>query len=287
MIILILVLVILVLVFVAIDIHDITHFVKREYIIDTDKVDAKTRIVLLSDMHNKQFGKNNERLISAIKEIDPDFICCAGDMLTARPGVSFTPAIDLFKELTEYTVYYGIGNHEYRMKRYPEVYGDSYERFTGELKDLGVIVLENEHVRIADSNIRIQGLMIDRAFYKRFKHSVMTSEYIYEIAGKKSSDEYEIMLAHNPEYFDGYAASGADLVFSGHVHGGIMRLPVLGGVISPRLTLFPKYDGGIFKKGDSTMILSRGLGCHTLPLRIFNPGELICVTLSPCKKEAD
>ena len=96
--------------------------------------------------------------------------------------------------------------------------------------------------------------------------------------------KYEIMIAHDPFYFDAYAETDADLILSGHVHGGIMRLPLLGGVISPRLQLFPKYDGGKFEKNNTTMILSRGLGCHTLPIRIFNPGELICLTLSPCKK---
>ncbi|MDE7197816.1 MAG: hypothetical protein K2O15_02920, partial [Lachnospiraceae bacterium] len=88
---------------------------------------------------------------------------------------------------------------------------------------------------------------------------------------------------HNPVYFDAYEAWGADLVVSGHVHGGIMRLPVLGGVISPALTLFPKYDGGVFYEKESTMILSRGLSSHTLPIRIFNPGELIVIDLKPDK----
>lgn len=73
------------------------------------------------------------------------------------------------------------------------------------------------------------------------------------------------------------------MVVSGHVHGGIMRLPVFGGVLSPSLTLFPKYDGGRFSEGKSTMILSRGLGTHTIPLRVFNPGELVVIDFKPDK----
>lgn len=89
------------------------------------------------------------------------------------------------------------------------------------------------------------------------------------------------MIAHNPEYFEAYAGWGADLTVSGHVHGGVMRLPFLGGVISPRLTLFPKYDGGMFERNGRFMVVSRGLGTHTLPIRIFNPGELIMIELNP------
>lgn len=89
------------------------------------------------------------------------------------------------------------------------------------------------------------------------------------------------MIAHNPEYFPAYAEWGADLVLSGHVHGGLMRLPFLGGVIAPSMKLFPKYDGGVFEEHGSTMILSRGLGTHTLPIRIFNPGELVVIRLTP------
>ena len=109
----------------------------------------------------------------------------------------------------------------------------------------------------------------------------MNNCYLQETLGEVKEDYYEILLAHNPDYFEEYADWGADLVLSGHVHGGMMRLPILGGVVSPAFKLFPKYDGGLFKIGKSTMILSRGLGMHTIPIRIFNPGELILLKISP------
>ena len=123
----------------------------------------------------------------------------------------------------------------------------------------------------------------DRMYYKRFRKIKMEDTYLKDVIGTPKKDVYEILLAHNPEYFEEYAAWGADLVLSGHVHGGIMRLPVLGGVISPKLVLFPKYDGGRFEEKNATMILSRGLGMHTLPIRIFNPAELVVIHLLPCK----
>ncbi len=260
---------------------DINRFVVKEYTISRDRISEKLDIALLADMHNKELGKDNYKLIEAINELKPDIICAAGDMLTAhRDGYDNT--LKLFAYLKNYPVYYGIGNHEYRMKIYTENFGDDYKVFTDKLTDMGINVLENEHIDLYDRNIRIQGLMIDRKYYTRTKRESMCSQYVKDITGM-SGHEYTILLAHNPDYFEEYAEAGADLVLSGHVHGGLMRLPILGGVISPNLKFFPKYDGGIFTHGDSQMVLSRGLGYHTLPLRLFNPGELICIHLLPCK----
>lgn len=267
---------------------DTNRFVVREYTVYSEKVDKNTKIVLLSDMHNKQFGKDNYKLIGKIREIDPDIICSAGDMLVARPGKKLDIALSLFDYLKEYKVYYSIGNHEFRMKLYEDKYPGMYLEYLAELKKRGVTVLENECCYLPDSNIRIQGIMIDREYYKRRGDIKMEPQYIEGLINSsgeipKDSD-YIIGLAHNPEYFEEYAKAGIDLVFSGHNHGGVVKLPVLGGVISPRLKIFPKYDGGIFTSNGRTMVLSRGLGCHTIPVRLFNPGELVVVNLSPCKK---
>ena len=107
----------------------------------------------------------------------------------------------------------------------------------------------------------------------------MAEDYLAGILGAPETDTYTILIAHNPDYFPEYAAWGADLVLSGHVHGGIARLPLLGGVLSPAYRLFPKYDGGMFRENNSIMILGRGLGTHTIPVRFLNPGELVVVEL--------
>ena len=260
---------------------DINRFVTKEYTIYSDRIKDKLDIVLLADMHNKEFGRDNYKLIKAIKDFEPDIICCVGDMMTAKKD-GYSKAVSLFSYLKEYPIYYSLGNHEYHTKIYPERHGDTYDVYTEKIKELGVHVLENDHIDLADRKIRMQGLMIDEKYYKKTVKAQMSSQYVTDLTGMDGS-EYTILLAHNPEYFEQYAQAGADLVFAGHVHGGLMRLPVLGGVISPKLKLFPKYDGGIFTHDNSQMVLSRGLGYHTLPLRIFNPGELICVHLLPCK----
>ena len=102
------------------------------------------------------------------------------------------------------------------------------------------------------------------------------------ILGPCDRENYTVLLAHNPDYFPRYASWGADLVCSGHVHGGVARVPFWGkGMISPSLRLFPRYDGGAFQEGKSTMLLSRGLGAHTIPFRLFNPAELLLVEFRP------
>ena len=105
--------------------------------------------------------------------------------------------------------------------------------------------------------------------------------YMKEILGDIDESCFNILLAHNPQYFKEYAGWGADLTLSGHIHGGLVRLPFLGGVVSPMVTFFPKYDGGVFYENDKEMILSRGLGTHTIPIRMFNPGELNIIEINP------
>ena len=102
---------------------------------------------------------------------------------------------------------------------------------------------------------------------------------IISIVGENDKKLMNLMIAHNPIYFPSYKQWGADLVLSGHIHGGIIRIPGIGGLLSPDCTFFPKYDGGMFSEDGATMIVSRGLGTHTIPIRIFNPGELVCVDI--------
>ena len=110
----------------------------------------------------------------------------------------------------------------------------------------------------------------------------MDPEYLKTLLGQPSEENYTILIAHNPDYFPKYAEWGADLVLAGHVHGGMVRVPFWGkGVVSPNVRLFPKYDGGEFTIGKSRMLLSRGLGMHTIPIRLFNPGEILEVELMP------
>lgn len=278
------IIVILAVFFLTVMIIDGNRFHVVEYQLYSSKVKKEHRYVVLSDLHNKSYGEKNSKLIRKITKLTPEGILIAGDILTAKPEKSYEVALDLIKNLAEkYPIYYGMGNHETRLFLYPETYGDMGERYLADLNKVSVDFLKNES-RQCEDNIRITGLDMNKAYYKRFKKEPMDSGYLQETLGEANEGKYEILLAHNPDYFEEYATWGADLVLSGHVHGGMMRLPVLGGVVSPSFKLFPKYDGGIFKLGKSTMIISRGLGMHTIPIRIFNPGELVLVKISPKSK---
>ena len=149
---------------------------------------------------------------------------------------------------------------------------------------MGIVRLYTGSTVSHRKDVKVYGLEIDRMYYRKWKMPKMPVDYTLQKIGKAEQDCFTILLAHNPEFFDNYAKSGVDLVLSGHVHGGVARIPFFGGVISPKFRLFPKYDGGLFVKNETTMILSRGLGCHTIPVRFLNPGELIDVFVSP---EAD
>lgn len=263
---------------------DSNRFVTRTYEIRSGKLTKPCKLVLLSDLHNKSFGKGNDRLLAAIREIEPDAVLAAGDMLTAERGADFSNALTLMDRLAEsYPIYYGMGNHEYRLGLYPERYPGMYEGYMAGLKKAGIEPLINETAYLPAWNIAVCGVQIDRDYYRHFRRAPMEPSYLRKLLGTPDREKFQLLIAHNPVYFDAYADWGADLVVSGHVHGGIMRLPFLGGVLSPSLTLFPKYDGGMFREHGSTMILSRGLSSHTIPIRIFNPGELIVIELKPDK----
>lgn len=268
--------------FLAVMAIDCNRFTIREYNCKDARLEKDTRIVLLSDLHNKSFGKDNRRLIGAIDRIRPDLILVAGDMYTAARGQGAENARRLMEELAgRYPIYYGNGNHEHKTALYPEEYGMVYPSYAENLKELGVRHLVNEKAQLRERKMAVYGLELDRNYYGKFHHRKMEEGYLEKLLGRPGKSEYSVMIAHNPDYFPDYAAWGADLVVSGHVHGGLMRLPVLGGVISPAMRLFPKYDGGMFREGNARMVLSRGLGTHTLPIRIFNPGELVVINLSP------
>ena len=261
--------------------YDSNRFVVRHYSLRDQRIKKPVKAVVLADLHNKRYGKENERLLQAIDEIHPDMVLIAGDILT--PKASLDVAVGFLTKLAgKYPVYYGNGNHEHRLKLYPETYGDMAERYEAELQKTGIHRLVNEHVELPECGIRIYGSEIDKLYYKRFGIQPMDSEYLTELLGRPTGEFYTILIAHNPDYFPKYADWGADLVLAGHVHGGMVRVPFWGkGVVSPNVRLFPKYDGGEFTRDKTVMLLSRGLGMHTIPIRLFNPGEILEVDLLP------
>ena len=255
------------------------------YHLKSNKIKSDVTIVMLADLHNHVYGENNQTLLAEICKNQPDFVCLAGDMLIGHTQIPYEVGQRAVIEIAkEYPVFYGLGNHEARMRVQTEIYGSRYVDYMKPIKELGVHVLVNEHVnfQVGDNRFLIHGYDLPRKYFKKFNDYVLETEEITEALGVcEESDAFQILLAHNPVYFKQYAAWGADLTLSGHLHGGIIRLPLIGGVITPQAKLFPRYHAGKYQIGKKTLIVSRGLGTHTIPIRFNNKPELSVIHLMP------
>ena len=267
----------LILILLWVMIYDSTHFEITEYLVTDPSIKKDCRAVVIADLHNYKFGRDNELLLEAIRDGKPDMVLIAGDLMTAKRGKDFSPAIELLRELSKnYPICYGVGNHEHRVRLYKNTYGDMGERYLNALAEMNIKLMCNTRMVFEEYGIEVVGSQIHRKYYRRKKKTPMKDTYLPRILGNPDERCFTVLLAHDPEYFPEYAAWGADLVLSGHVHGGVARIPFWNkGVLSPSLKFFPKYDGGLFEEGNAHMILSRGLGCHTIPFRVFNPGDVI------------
>ena len=279
--------------------RELHTFKVTKYSIESEKFPAggKTvKIVFLSDLHNREYGKGNENLYQALRTERPDLILIGGDMLVGKDRVSYEPALKFVRKLPAICpVYYANGNHEQRMKENPKEYSYSYADYKTVLEEAGVVFLENETetVRIGQTTLDICAVELPLETYRKMKKANVTSQDIGNLAGDQAGSQdrgapqaaYRILLAHNPAYMNAYKAWGADLILSGHLHGGIVRIPGLGGVISPQAFLFPRYSGELTLEGDQTVIVSRGLGTHTIHLRLFNTPELVSISLEPAMEK--
>lgn len=246
------------------------------------------RFIFISDLHGKIYGKENSALIHLIEKAKPDCILIGGDMVVGGEnckynegyspisGESVYTSIDLLSKLSKkYTIIHALGNHEEKL------HSKLWEEYEASLSDLNVKLLDNAVYSFTGENeesIDIYGLSLGREYYPKFKRIPLPLDNIVNKLGTKGKN-YSILMAHSPVYFNTYKKWGADLTLSGHLHGGIMRLPLIGGVLGPDFFIFPKYSGGLYKEEGKNMIVSCGAGMHTVNLRIFNPPELTLVEL--------
>ena len=256
------------------------HLVTTTYNVSTSKNTSDHTFAMLSDLHCCKHGRDNAKLINRIRDISPDCIFIPGDMVTKHMHVSDIRVQQVLRLLSELRkicpVYYSPGNHEIRLY-------EDYDAFKDELKTREIQYLENAHTDLKDVSIRVYGLDLPLRQYR--SKDMISADDVGAFLQEKCPDEikYNILLAHDPRYFKAYAGWGADLILSGHVHGGIMRFPFIGGVVSPYLRLFPKYDAGEFKEDEKTMIVGRGLGTHHVKFRWFNPPEIVVIRLYSSK----
>ena len=261
-----------------------------EYDIDTGKNIRPFRFVMISDLHDTDVTHDhNRRLIESIKAIDPDFVILAGDMITSyltRDRKSDNTSVFLKELAGSFKVYYGLGNHEQRYMEEPDRFPGRYKKLEDLIRSLGIELLSDSYTD-RDDNVRIYGLNIPLENYKRGLTPPLNEGIIEKTFGSVDDDHYNILIAHTPDHFDDYVKWRPDLVLCGHLHGGVIAIPGIGGLISPQLKPFPKYDFGRYEKDNTTMIVSRGIGWHSIPIRIFNKAEIVSVRVGMTGKQTD
>ena len=232
-------------------------------------------IAHISDLHNTEFGLQQERLLQKLAEAEPDLIAITGDLLD-----SYHPDITVAMEFINGAIaiapiYYVTGNHESRL---PELYAQLCEQ----MESAGVVVLDNKAVTLEYGSSAVTLLGIDDPTFSAESDQYEDNEQVISAqldALLDEQSEYTILLSHRPELLDVYHEAGIDLVLCGHAHGGQIRLPFIGALLAPNQGFFPEYTAGLYHQGGTQMVVSRGLGNSSFPIRINNPPELVVITL--------
>ncbi|MCY8235262.1 metallophosphoesterase [Priestia endophytica] len=224
------------------------------------------KIVQLSDLHSKEFGENQGKLVQKVNKLKPDLIVFTGDLVDSEK-YNEEISMRLMEKLVEIApTYFVTGNHEW--------WSGNFHSLESKLNDIGVHVMRNtaDVITMGGSKAYIVGID-DPA------QGIDSYEAITRSAKGLKEEPFKILLAHRPEMFSLYVENKFDLVFSGHAHGGQVRMPFVGGLIAPNQGWFPKYTAGKYTSDNTTMIVNRGLGNSVIPLRIFNRPEIVAVTL--------
>lgn len=231
------------------------------------------RIAQVSDLHNTEIGDDNEKLITLLKNAEPDIIAITGDLIDSR-NTDVETALEFVEDAVKIApCYYVNGNHEGRVLA-------EYEKLKKGLSELGVTILENKEIEITNGEDTISLIGInDPNFRMEYVDDTMEQNVTHQLLKVVSdNDSYKILLAHRPEYFLSYAGQ-VDLVLSGHAHGGQFRLPFVGGFVAPGQGFFPEYDSGLYTEGNTNMVVSRGIGNSIIPFRINNRPEIVVIEL--------
>lgn len=272
-------------------------FTETFYSLYSAKIDAPVRAILLSDLHQAEFGEENQALLGRVKALHPDFILVAGDLITAGEA-DLDYAVELCARLAEIApVYYGLGNHENEivygedlsfefLELRKEQLGENPEDFSplqqessflGRLAQIeGVTVVQNSaaEVEVGGNQLEIGGVNTNLSSFWPY-----SGQFITRFTQEKK-ERFKILISHRPELVVEYIPEyDIDLVVAGHTHGGVIRIPKVGGVLSTDGGLFPAYDAGLFANDHNTMIVSRGLGGHGIVPRVFNQPELVVIDL--------
>lgn len=216
------------------------------------------RVAELSDLHGRSFGKNNVRLLRTLQKTRPDMICICGDLFDEKTDLTMLEP--LLTGLTDIApVYYVTGNHEWQVKNLREL--------LQKMRAWGVTVLENEERVLfrGGAEMVVAGVHDPCGPYDMKTPAAL----VRELRSARGND-FILMLSHRNDELAMWSQLGVQLVLSGHCHGGVVRLPFVGGVFGTRRELFPEYDAGVYRQDGTTLFVSRGLGYTNVHFRLFN-----------------
>lgn len=263
------IIIIIILIILIIGFHndlDVTHYVYSD--VEIPSAFDGYKIVQISDYHCKLLNGSNKKLISAIKSCNPDLIVITGDMIDSDHS-DLSPVESLLKGISNIAPIYAVsGNHEFDL-------GAPYDQLLKLYSEYGVINLDDSKVVISkdNSHITLYGLSANK----------MDVVYNPKALPETETGTFSMLLYHYTNHFDYFTDNRFNLILTGHTHGGIIRIPFVGGLIGNNGTFFPTYDSGEFVHNQTTMISSRGIGDASLP-RFFNHSELVCITLHSTNK---
>lgn len=262
---------------------ELKKFQITSYEYRTKKIIQSVKFAVVADLHAHVYGRDNDILIQKIKEQKPDIILVPGDMIVSRYPETYETAYQTFEKLTEIApVYFSNGNHESRVSKVPVMQTEAFLEYENRVRKLGVHILNNasEEVILHGGKFCISGLEIPLECYGKGSYEPLPEHFIRDVLGDAKQDSVQILMAHNPMFAKEYAEWGADVSVCGHTHGGLVRIPGIGSVISPQFELFPKYDAGEFNFGDRKVYVSKGLGTHTFHIRVFDRAEVLMIRIN-------
>ncbi|MEE1032581.1 MAG: metallophosphoesterase [Ruminococcus sp.] len=243
---------------------------------------GKFTAVFLTDLHIRKEDASLEKIEKKIESLHPDLVLVGGDVVVAKPGQNTEYAIAFMKRISEkYNVVYANGNHEQRMTECTDVYGTMGADYDRAIADVKVTRLINQRLdlEIRGIPITIYGHQPDRRFFDKGKFPHGMEDDLQDRFQKPDEKRFTILLSHNPRYEKEYLSWGADLTLSGHYHGGVVLLNSRRGLITPDFRLFSSQCCGIREANGKKMIISAGVGEHTVPIRVHNPKEITYISV--------
>lgn len=279
------IIIVIVIIYVIWQHQELKKFQITQYEAHSKKISRQIKIAVIADLHSFSYGTGNERLFHAVREAAPDLILIPGDMIVTAVTEKYGISLSFARRLCTLgiPVIYSNGNHETRAQLPEFESSQMYEEYKKNLEQAGVQMLNNEsrEYRVNGDRVCISGLELPLSSYEKWKKPYLERDFIQKQLGNASKEHLQILLAHHPAFAGQYADWGADVTVCGHNHGGLICIPGMGSIISPQFMLFPKYDAGEFAFGGRKVFISRGLGTHTIHIRIFNRAELAVITVKP------